>query len=133
MEYNTHNLTIVSDLIKNNLTPDLLPKKWVERNKNNPMFGHCHTASACLQKIFGTKELKLYRALDDEDIWHWWCVDKNENIIDLTEDQYYSENRTPPHKDGQKASMLGYGYRKNVLLLLNKVQELLPVQQTPLL
>lgn len=130
MEYNTHNLNIVSELIKDNLTPDLLPKKWIERNKANPMFGHCHTASACLQKIFGTKELKLYRALDDENIWHWWCVDKNNKIIDLTDNQYYSENRKPPYKDGIKASMLGFSYRTRVLTLLDRIQVLAP-QTTP--
>jgi len=133
IEYNENNLNMVSKIIIDNLTSDLLPKKWIERNKNNPMFGHCHTASACLQKIFGTKQLKLNRALDDEGIWHWWCVDKDGNIIDLTQDQYYSENRIPPHKDGQKASMLGFGYRKKVLTLLDRIQEVLPVQQTPLL
>ena len=53
MVYNKENLKLVSDTIIRNLTPDLLPKKWVERNASNPMFGHCHTASGCLQKVFG--------------------------------------------------------------------------------
>jgi len=121
MEYNIDNLNKVSKVIVDNLTPDLLPKKWVERNKDNPMFGHCHTASACLQKVFGTKELKLNRALDDEGIWHWWCVDNNNNIIDITAEQYYKEGRTPPHASGEKASMLGFDYRKRVFTLLDKV------------
>ena len=121
MEYNIDNLNKVSKVIVDNLTPDLLPKKWVERNKDNPMFGHCHTASACLQKVFGTKELKLNRALDDEGIWHWWCVDNNNNIIDITAEQYYKEGRTPPHANGEKASMLGFDYRKRVFTLLDKV------------
>jgi hypothetical protein len=133
LEYNEINLNMVTKVIVNNLTPDLLPKKWVERNKNNPMFGHCHTSSACLQKIFGTKQLKLNRALDDEGIWHWWCVDNNQNIIDITGNQYYSENRTPPYKDGQKASMLGFEYRKRVTKLMNRVQEVLTSQLTPVL
>jgi len=122
MEYNIDNLRIVTNLILKNLTPDLLPKKWVERNSTNPMFGHCHTASACLQKIFGTQELKLHRALDDEGIWHWWCVDNQNRIIDLTSDQYTSQNRHPPWNKGQKASMLGFDYRKRVLTLLGRIQ-----------
>ena len=133
LEYNENNLNMVTKVIVNNLTPDLLPKKWVERNKNNPMFGHCHTASACLQKVFGTKQIKLNRALDDEGIWHWWCVDTNNNIIDITGNQYYSENRIPPYKDGQKASMLGFEYRKRVFKLLNRIQEVLTSQLTPVL
>ena len=80
LDFNNDNLNMVSKIIVHNLTPDLLPKKWIERNNSNPMFGHCHTASACLQKIFGTKQLKLQRALDDEGIWHWWCIDKNSNL-----------------------------------------------------
>ena len=55
LEYTPDNLKLVSELILINLTPDLLPKKWVKRNESNPMFGHCHTASGCLQKVFGTK------------------------------------------------------------------------------
>lgn len=122
IDYNIENLKIVSDLVLQNLTPDLLPKKWVERNSTNPMFGHCHTASACLQKVFGTKQLKLHRALDDEGIWHWWCVDNDNRIIDLTSDQYTSQNRQPPWDKGQKASMLGFDYRKRVLTLLGRIQ-----------
>jgi len=131
LEYNENNLNMVTKIIVDNLTPDLLPKKWVDRNKNNPMFGHCHTSSACLQKIFGTKQLKLNRALDDEGIWHWWCVDDNGNIIDITGEQYYSQNRIPPYKDGQKASMLGFDYRKRVFKLLDRVQEVLASELTP--
>lgn len=122
VDYNMENLKMVSNLVLQNLTPDLLPKKWVERNSTNPMFGHCHTASACLQKVFGTKQLKLHRALDDEGIWHWWCVDNENRIIDLTSEQYTSQNRQPPWGKGQKASMLGFDYRKRVLTLLGRIQ-----------
>lgn len=55
--YNGNNLDKACQIIANHLTSDLLPKKWVERNSKNPMFGHCHTASACLQKLFGTKQV----------------------------------------------------------------------------
>jgi hypothetical protein len=133
MEYNETNLDLVSKVIVKNLTPDLLPKKWVERNSTNPMFGHCHTASACLQKIFGSKNIKLYRAIDDEDIWHWWAVDKEGKLIDLTSDQYYSVSRTPPYDEGEKSSMLGFGYRTRVLQLLDKVSNELSSNGTPLL
>lgn len=133
IEYNKNNLEMVSKVITDNLTSDLLPKKWIERNKNNPMFGHCHTASACLQRIFGTKVLKLNRAVDDEGIWHWWCVDTDGYIIDLTQDQYLSENRKPPHTDGKRASMLGFGYRTKVLTLMDKVLIDLNSNGTPLM
>ena len=100
LEYTPENLNLVSGIILKHLTPDLLPKKWIDINKTNPMFGHCHTSSACLQKVFGTKNIKLYRALDQWDVWHWWCVDKDGTLIDLTVDQYLSLNREPPHAQG---------------------------------
>lgn len=133
MEYNENNLKIVSDTIIKNLTPDLLPKKWVERNASNPMFGHCHNASGCLQKIFGTKNIKLYRALDDEGIYHWWAVDLNGKLIDLTSEQYTSTGRTPPHGAGTKSSILGFDYRKRVNRLLEKVTNELLSNGTPLM
>lgn len=123
MIYNEENLEKVSKAILNNLTPDLIPVKWRQRNSINPMFGHCHTASACLQKVFGTKELKLYRAQDWADIWHWWAVDNSGKIIDLTSDQYYSMGKEPPYDAGEKASMLGFSYRTRTLELLEKVKK----------
>jgi len=131
-EYNRLLLNKACVIITKHLTPDLLPKKWVERNSTNPMFGHCHTASACLQKIFGTKAIKLYRALDDEGIYHWWAVDKEGQRIDLTVDQYYSTGRKPPHESGVKSGMLGFGYRVRVLTLLDKVLKQLQSKGTPL-
>jgi hypothetical protein len=123
--YNKNNLQIVSKIILKNLTPDLIPKKWRKRNSIISMFGHCHTASVCLQKIFGTENIKLYRAKDEQDIWHWWCVDKNDQLIDLTAAQYYDWNRVPPYNQGEKASMLGWSYRKRVFELLEKVEKAL--------
>jgi hypothetical protein len=133
LEYNENNLQMVSDIIKDNLTSDLLPKKWVERNSTNITFGHCHNASGCLQKVFGTKNIKLYRAIDDEGIYHWWAVDLNGKLIDLTSEQYTSTSRVPPYKDGTKASILGFEYRKRVNRLLEKVTNELLSNGTPLL
>jgi hypothetical protein len=133
MEYNEQNLKLVSDIIMKHLTPDLLPKKWIERNASNPTFGHCHTASACLQKIFSSKNIKLHHGLDDEGIWHWWVVDSKGQLIDLTADQYYSVGRKPPYDVGKKASMLGFAYRTRTLTLLDKVTKELFSKGTPLL
>jgi len=133
MDYNEQNLKLVSSVIRNNLTPDLLPKKWVQRNQSNPTFGHCHTASACLQKVFGSKMIRLWRGLDDEGIWHWWAVDNNGLRIDITSEQYTSQGRVPPYDVGTKSSMLGFDYRKRVLKLLDKVTKELSSYGTPLM
>ena len=121
ISYDKENLDKVSKLIIDNLTSDLVAVKFRKRNSIEPLFGHCYAASACLQKIFGSKNIKLYHAKDDEDIWHWWTVDKDKEIIDLTADQYYSTGRTPPYDKGKKAGQLGWGYRKKVQKLLAKV------------
>jgi hypothetical protein len=121
IEYNKENLLIVSNLIINNLTPDLLPKKWVERNASNPMFGHCHTASGCLYKIFGPKAINMYRGIDDVGMSHVWIKDKQGNIIDLTSEQYTSIGRIPPYDKEEKSGIYGFDYRKRVLELLKRV------------
>ena len=121
MIYNKSNLKIVSELIIDNLTADLLPMKYREENKTNTTFGHCHTASACLQQIFSSKELKLYRAIDYRGIMHWWCVDNDNDIIDLTIEQYTSIGKTPPYENGGKSNKLGFAYKERMNTLLERV------------
>lgn len=121
IDYNDSNLKLVSNLIVKNLSYDLLPKKWVVRNMSNRMFGHCHNAAGCLYKIFGHESMHMYRGLDDEGIWHWWCLDKNNVRIDLTSAQYTDFGRNPPYAEGQKSGMLGFEYRKRVLRLYDRV------------
>jgi hypothetical protein len=87
----------------------------------NPTFGHCHNAAGCLYKIFGHENMHMYRALDTEGIWHWWVIDKENKRIDLTSEQYTSLGKNPPYAEGQKASMLGFEYRKRVQKLYDRV------------
>lgn len=122
LKYSKKNLKIVSRLIIKHLTPDLLPKKYLAENAKNPMFGHCHTASGCLYKIFGSQSLHLYRALDNNQIWHWWAKDHDGNVIDLTASQYSDRMVSKLHKAGEKSHTLGFAYRKRVLELLRRVR-----------
>ena len=124
LEYNEANLAKVIESIKRNLTPDLLPKKMRHRNAtggSNFTYGHCHTASGVIYKIFGPKNVHMYRALDDENLYHWWVVDKHGKIIDTTSEQYTWLGRVPPYAHGEKKSMLGFEYRKRVNILYEKV------------
>lgn len=120
LEYNEQNLQTVCEAIKRNLTPDLLPKKWITRNESNPTFGHCHNSAGCLYKIFGSKQLSLYRGFDGE-IYHWWVQDKEGKIIDLTSEQYTSIGKVPPYDKAEKAGLLGFEYKKRVLKLHDRV------------
>lgn len=120
LKYNEENLEKITDIIKRNLTTDLLPKKWISKNQDNHMFGHCHNVAGCLYKIFGSKQLEMYRGFDGE-IYHWWVQDKNGKIIDLTSEQYTSVGKLPPHDKAEKAGLLGFEYKKRVLKLYNRV------------
>ena len=126
MNYTEENLNRVIESIRCNLSIDLLPKKMQERNihgGSNGTYGHCHTASGVIYKIFGSKNVHMYRALDDESLYHWWIVDKNGKLVDPTHEQYTLLGRTPPYAQGKKASMLGFEYRKRVSTLLERVQK----------
>jgi len=87
------------------------------------MFGHCHNASGCLYKIFGSQNLHLYRALDRQGVWHWWVQDKNDLIIDLTRSQYSETAVRQLHRRGEKAGLLGFHYNKNVMTILHRVRK----------
>ena len=121
MIYNEENLNVVSKIITENLTSDLISKKWLQKNLGNKTFGHCHTASGCLYKIFGSDSMHMYRGLDDEGIWHWWVKDIDGKIIDLTKDQYYSIGKIPPYTKEEKVGMLGFEYKKRVEILYGRV------------
>jgi hypothetical protein len=64
----------------------------------------------------------MWRALDDEALYHWWIVDKNGKIIDPTSEQYTLLGRVAPYTKGEKAGLLGFEYKKRVLTLLDRVK-----------
>lgn len=120
LEYNDENLKKVTELILKNLSSDLLPRSWLDKNEVNLTFGHCHNSAGCLYKIFGPKAVNMYRGFDGE-IYHWWVQDKAGKIIDLTADQYYSKGRIPPYDKAEKAGMLGFEYKNRVKELYRRV------------
>ncbi len=120
LEYNDENLKKVTELILKNLSSDLLPRSWLDKNEVNLTFGHCHNSAGCLYKIFGSKAVNMYRGFDGE-IYHWWVQDKAGKIIDLTADQYYSKGRVPPYDKAEKAGLLGFEYKKRVNELYRRV------------
>jgi len=122
LDYNEKNLKIISDIIKQNLKSDLIPKKWKTKSHFYPMFGHCHNAAGCLYKVFGPDSLYMYRGFDGE-IYHWWNIDNTGKLIDLTSEQYTNFGKTPPYDRGEKAGLLGFEYKKRVLKLYERVMK----------
>jgi hypothetical protein len=129
LPFTKRNIRRVISAIKHNLSDDLLPKKWRQLNKTNVLFGHCHNASGTFYKIFGSKNCHLYRALDTshklvkEDVYHWWIVTIDGEIIDITDKQYgfHPQILKKLYKNGKKAGLLGFSYKQRVLILLEKV------------
>lgn len=86
-EYTEKNIGYVMDLIRENLSPDLLSPRFRDKNKNNPMYGHCTHASKALVLLMDTDKLKLMH--NKHPSWaHMWVQDGNQ-IYDVTVDQFY--------------------------------------------
>jgi len=112
----------ICKLIKSNLTPELLPKTWLKKNEKKPLYGHCYGASRVLQRIFGEEHITLFRGLDHTGEYHWWVQDDKGEIVDLTSEQYTSQNLSPPYDKGKKCSPLVlHSYMKRVERLYRKV------------
>ena len=110
--------------IANNLTPELVTKKYREENATNPMFGHCYHSSQALFYLMDTDVLEQRTAIDYHDCSHWWLVDKTtEKIYDITADQYYHVGQTPPYAKGVKKPWYGWQQRphQRTLNLMIKV------------
>jgi len=129
--FTNSNINRVKKSILRNLTPDLLPKKWINLNETNPTFGHCHNATGVFYLIFGSENVHMYRAYDDslklvnEPMYHWFIVNRQTNeIIDITFEQYSSHPKIlrKLYQNKEKAGLLGFNYKKRVHILLNRVK-----------
>lgn len=110
--YPMDDIDLVIGLIVDNLTPNLLTKKYRKENETNPMFGHCYHATQSLFYLMDTDILEQRTAIDYNDSPHWWLVDTtNEKIYDVTADQYYHVGQVPPYADGKKKSWYGWKQR----------------------
>jgi len=124
-----NNIRIVSQSIKKYLTSDLLNKEYREINKTNKMFGHCHNASGCLYKIFGSDLVEMIRVEDgqfnNKKFYHWWIRDKKTNkIIDITSSQYKDKNKLQKlYKKGEPNVIQQWEYRMRVNKLLKLVEK----------
>ena len=88
-DYTQRNIEYVMNLIRDNLTPDLLKSKFRKINESNPLYGHCKHASQALVLLIDTNCLRLTK-----NHCHVWVQDI-EKIYDVTADQYYSQGLNP--------------------------------------
>jgi hypothetical protein len=94
-------------LIVAQLTPDLLAPQFskMSQAERNSLFGHCYVASESLYHLAGAKRsgLRPRRVRIADGHWHWWLVDREGNVIDLTAGQF--EN-PPDYAAGVRAAFL---------------------------
>ena len=113
-EYTENNMCLVMGLIEKNLTPDLLKgrKKLMYPNDvlTNKMYGHCYHASQALYYLMNTDKLVAMSAEDYRGEKHWW-LQNEKKIYDVTEGQYYSVHKFPPHEQGKKSKWYGWKQR----------------------
>ncbi len=109
--YYTHEITeSVMKVIQNQLSPDLLTKKYREENVTNPMYGHCYHSTQALFYLMNTDKLVPMSGIDYRNDTHWWLQD-GETIYDVTADQYYSVGKVPPYATGKKTAWYGWKQR----------------------
>ena len=77
--------------------------------KTNKYYGHCYHASQALYYLIDTDRLVPMSGEDYRGEKHWWLQDDS-IIYDVTEDQYYSKSKVPPHSKGKKTDW--YGWKK---------------------
>ena len=109
-KYTEDNMNLVMELIRNNLTPDLLTPKYRPENVSNPMYGHCYHSTQALYYLMDTDLLIPMSGIDYRDDYHWWLQD-GDKIYDVTAEQYYSVGQKPPYETGKKDKWYGWGKR----------------------
>ena len=109
--YYTEKITeSVMNVIRIQLSPDLLTKKYREENVTNPMYGHCYHSTQALFYLLDTDKLVPMSGIDYRNDTHWWLQD-GETIYDVTADQYYSVGQVPPYATGKKTAWYGWKQR----------------------
>jgi hypothetical protein len=122
--FNLENKNKVIFAILKNLTPDLLAeKRFLDENKINSLYGHCYHASQVFYYITDPHKYQPFFAFNDyRGGTHWW-LQNDEEILDITAEQYYNVGMTPPYENGSaktwKISKRSYRLLKRVLETLN--------------
>ena len=98
-------------IIRTQLTPDLLTKKYRKENETNPMYGHCYHSTQALFYLLDPHDLIPMSGVDYRGDTHWWLYDDRGVIYDTTADQYYSVGQVPPYDVGKKTAWYGWKQR----------------------
>tara|TARA_Y100001973_G_C5006842_1_gene236415 strand:+ start:77 stop:562 length:486 start_codon:yes stop_codon:yes gene_type:complete len=117
--YSYSDINLVISLIQLKLTPDLLSHKRLKYRQDlltNKYYGHCYHATQALYYLIDTDRLVSMKGEDYRGESHWWLQDQDK-IYDVTADQYYSVNETPPYEQGKKTKWYGWKQRPQQITL----------------
>ena len=117
--YPYSDINLVISLLKLKLTPDLLSHKKLKYRQDkltNKYYGHCYHATQALYYLMDTDRLFSMKGKDYREETHWWLQDEDE-IYDVTADQYYSVDKTPPYESGKKTNWYGWKQRPQQISL----------------
>jgi len=123
--YTAENIEVVTALLQDNLTPDLLSPAYLEGNETNPLYGHCVHASQAMMCLMDTTNLVPIRGQDVSGEYHWWLADtETGQIIDPTEGQFDALDYPAPHSTGKKTNWYTFKStpKKQTLSLIKKMQ-----------
>jgi len=104
------------DRIVCNLTDDLLKKEYKNITNKNKFTGHCYIASETYYHLSNIN-LKVYN-IKHENSTHWFLKDDNNNIIDITKDQF---KKPVPYQKAKRGFFLTKTPSKRSLKLIDKV------------
>ncbi|MDY0314109.1 MAG: hypothetical protein RBR32_03445 [Bacteroidales bacterium] len=114
----------IFNAIRNELFDEIIPINYQDGKINHPMYGHCHHAALSMYILLGGKEkgYKLQKADDTDGIIHYWLINKDNEIIDPTKEQYTDLNRELPY-NRTKNNRASYRQTKAVKHILNKINQ----------
>ena len=117
--YPYSDINLVISLLKLKLTPDLLSHKKLKYRQDkltNKYYCHCYHAPQALYYLMDTDRLFSMKGKDYREETHWWLQDEDE-IYDVTADQYYSVDKKPPYESGKKTNWYGWKQRPQQISL----------------
>ena len=113
------------DAIQAVLSPDLLKKEYREKNRDNPLYGHCYAASEALYHLLGGKNSgwKPHCGRDEQNVTHWWLANAAGERLDPTAGQYTSVGLTPPYEAGRGNGFLTSKPSKRAQVIIGRISE----------
>ena len=112
------------DLVREELTDELLKPEYKDRKVNHKYYGHCFQATHALYHLLGEKEkgYRIRKANDEKGITHYWLETSDGEIIDPTVEQYTDLGRPLPY-DSKKDNKASYRPPKEAKIIYERVEE----------